>query len=49
MTYVDEVAELLIRDTCPEDAGQYRCEANNVIGIVETQGTLAVHGKLLNQ
>ncbi|XP_023933258.1 titin isoform X1 [Lingula anatina] len=43
MNYVDEVAELVIKETSTGDAGKYRCEASNAIGKVDTEASLTVH------
>lgn len=43
MSYEDEVAGLVIHKTTPEDAGVYSCQAANIIGQVQTEGTLSVH------
>lgn len=45
MSYEDDVAALVIHKTEPADAGLYQCEAANVLGRVQTEGTLAVHSK----
>jgi len=45
MSYEDEVAGLVIHKTTPDDAGVYSCQATNIIGQVQTEGTLSVHSK----
>ena len=45
MSYEDEVAGLVIHKTTPNDAGVYSCQATNIIGQVQTEGTLSVHSK----
>ena len=45
MSYSDDVAELVIKQTEPGDAGKYRCEAANALGRVESTGKLTVHSK----
>ena len=47
MSYEDEVAGLVIHKTTPEDAGVYICQAANIIGQVQTEGTLSVHTKII--
>ena len=46
MTYIDSVASLIINDVGLVDAGNYRCEAVNKIGRVQTDGRLTVQGTL---
>ena len=46
MKYTENVAELTIHTTELNDSATYRCEADNKVGRVETQGTLTVMGKL---
>ena len=43
MTYMGDVAQLIIHPTEPNDAGTYRVEAANKIGRVQLEATLDVH------
>lgn len=47
MSYEDEVAGLTIHQTKPDDAGVYSCQATNIIGQVQTEGTLSVHSEFV--
>lgn len=47
MSYEDDVASLVIHQTEPLDAGVYKCQATNVIGSIQTEGTLSVHSKYM--
>lgn len=47
MSYEDEVAGLTIHQTKPDDAGVYSCQATNLIGQVQTEGTLSVHSEFV--
>ena len=44
ITYKADTAELEISDPTPADSGQYRCEATNKLGAVETDCSLVVQG-----
>jgi hypothetical protein len=43
----DKVASIVIKETEPQDAGVYRCQATNPLGQVQTEATLAVHSKYI--
>jgi hypothetical protein len=45
MSYKNKTAELIIKDSKPDDAATYRCTASNIIGQVETQANVIVHSK----
>ena len=44
-SYVDDVATLTIGEIFPDDAGQFKCEAKNEAGKVETVMKLSIEGK----
>ena len=46
ISYDDTHANLTILDTITSDSDQYRCEAVNKIGRVETTGRLTINSKL---
>ena len=47
MSYLDDVASLVVKDVSLTDAGSYSCEAVNKIGRVQTDGKLTVHGTII--
>jgi len=47
MSYMGDIAQLIIHPTEPHDAGRYRVEAVNKIGRVHSEATLDVQSKYL--
>ena len=45
MTYENNIAELVVKESEPNDSATYRCEAVNKIGRAETEGKLIVISK----
>lgn len=47
MSYRDQYASLIIKDTDVSDTAVYTCSADNKVGLVETEAKLTVLGQLL--
>ena len=46
MSYAEDIASLTIKPSDTNDSDQYRCEAVNKLGRVETSANITVSGKL---